>query len=114
MLILNPVFAKELCYEFTTSQVEGVHNKWTLCIDGEKATNQIYYPNTGFNSTICKQNGAIKYSESKLSVTLEEGQCENKRTQMGFKFNCSTNENSNLNCKDEKFGYTLEFLKLTK
>ena len=114
ILFINSVLATEQCYQYITTQVEGVNNEWTLCLKGTRATNKIYYPNSGWNSAKCAQNGFVKKLEKAIEIKLDKGDCNNRRVQGGFTLICKETDSKALTCKDVKFGYVLEFVEINR
>ena len=80
---------------------DGITNTIVFCVDGQSIEALVFYPNRGFNSTLCRSSGRIESIDSTtLAIRLGQGTCENDRSLGTTDFSCTLLNENELNCLD--------------
>ena len=84
-------------------------HKVTFCVNRDRATSSVYYPNDGHDSTFCSQFGYSTGSQKKnvINFNFMKGTCKNGRKLDPDKLACKLKNNRQLNCKSVS-GYSFE------
>lgn len=100
-------FTEETCWVHETHHVKGITNTLNLCVNGDRGSVQVEYPNVGDTPTICYQEGKKQITSTGFSLKLSAGKCKNRRKLAANQLRCSK-AGHDLICKDLN-GFKFEF-----
>jgi len=101
-------------YSNQTPEREDYQSTIYLCLEGETAFTQVYYPNTRIQSgpTICRSRGSVAYeSTTSFVIDSRKGMCKNRNFLRPSKYACEIKNDSML-CKNLERENIIEFTKL--
>ena len=91
------VVLKGKCHSVTMENKN--NNAYTICLENEKVTARMVFPNPSKYPAVCYQTGKVKNSgENKLKITHNKGYCDNSNGFSGDVLECTTYDSGLLKC----------------